>query len=85
MKAVRTSQQTLHKPSASLGFTMNFIALENFGGEVHKLGSLFGSAAVWVEQYLFGGRLPIKISDPTPDHATLKPANRVRKIRYGQA
>ena len=54
----------------------------NFGGEVHKLGSLFGSAAVWVEQYLFGGRLPIKISDPTPDHATLKPANRVRKIRY---
>ncbi len=56
----------------------------NFGGEIHGLGSLFGSAAVWVEQALFRGRLPIKVSDPTPDHATLEDAHRCVPITYAK-
>ena len=54
----------------------------NFGGEVHKLGTLFGSAAVWGEQFVFRGRLGVNIGDPKPDHATLKPANRASRIDY---
>ncbi len=56
----------------------------NFGGEVHKLGTLVGSAAVWCEQVLFRGRLGIKVSDHTPDHATLKSANSAPRIDYAK-
>ena len=54
----------------------------NFGGLVHRLGTLIGSAAVWKEHWLLRGRLPINVSDPTPDHATMKPAGRMRAINY---
>ena len=54
----------------------------NFPGELHKLGTLFGSAAVWNEHFVFRGRLGFNVSDPTPDHATLKPANKSPRIDY---
>ena len=54
----------------------------NFAGEVHKLGTLLGSAAVWNEHFLFRGRLGLNVSDPTPDHATLKSARSAPRITY---
>ena len=54
----------------------------NAGPSIHKLGMLMGSAFTWVDQTVFGGRLPFTLSDPTPDHATLKPASSAKKPDY---
>jgi len=48
---------------------------------IHKFGTLMGSAFIWVDQ-LFRGRLPFALKDSTPDHATLKPASKSKKIDY---
>ena len=56
-------------------------AARNSQQAIHKFGTLPGSAYVWVDQ-LFGGRLPITLKDPTPDHATLKPAAKSKQIEY---
>ena len=49
---------------------------------MHKLGLLIGSAAIWIEQTIFRGKLPITLSDPKPDHAGMKLASKARKIDY---
>jgi electron-transferring-flavoprotein dehydrogenase len=54
----------------------------NAGPAMHKLGMLGGSAFTWVDQTIFGGRLPFTLSDPMPDHATLKPASSTKKPAY---
>lgn len=54
----------------------------NFSGFMHKFGFLFGSAMVWVDQTIFGGRLPFTLNDSVPDHATLKPASECKKPVY---
>jgi electron-transferring-flavoprotein dehydrogenase len=35
-----------------------------------------------MDQTLFRGRLPFTLKDPTPDHATLIPADKAKKIEY---
>ncbi len=54
----------------------------NFGGWVHRFGTLPGAACVWLEHNLFAGRLPLTLRDPVADHATLRPAASCRKIAY---
>ncbi|MEJ6591831.1 MAG: electron transfer flavoprotein-ubiquinone oxidoreductase [SAR86 cluster bacterium] len=54
----------------------------NTSSWLHKFGLFFGSALTWVDQYIFRGKMPITLSDPTPDYATLKPANKSEKIDY---
>ncbi len=54
----------------------------NTSSWLHKFGLFFGSALTWVDQYIFRGEMPITLSDPTPDYATLKPANKSEKIDY---
>lgn len=54
----------------------------NAGPAIHKLGPLLGSAFVWVDQTLFQGKLPFTLKDPVPDHDTLKPAAKSKKIDY---
>ena len=54
----------------------------NSGPAMHKFGMLGGSAFTWIDQTIFGGRLPFTLSDPLPDHATLKPASSVKKPAY---
>ncbi len=54
----------------------------NFSGFMHKFGSLVGAAFVWIDQTIFGGKLPFTVHDTTPDHATLKPAAQCKKIAY---
>ena len=54
----------------------------NFGPAIHKFGALFGGAFNWVDQNLFGGRIPVTLHDTTPDYATLKLAKDAPKISY---
>ncbi len=54
----------------------------NFVGAMHKLGTFIGAGFVWVEQNIFGGKLPINFRDDTPDHSCLKPADQSKKIDY---
>ncbi|TXS89044.1 electron transfer flavoprotein-ubiquinone oxidoreductase [Parahaliea maris] len=54
----------------------------NFSGFMHKLGTLMGSAMVWIDQNIFGGKLPFTLHDTVPDYATLKPAAQSKKPEY---
>ena len=48
----------------------------------HRLGLFMGAAAAWVDQYIFRGRLPFTLKDPTPDHARLKLVSKSKKPNY---
>ncbi len=54
----------------------------NFSGFMHKFGILIGSAMVWIDQTIFGGRLPFTLNDTKPDYAAMKPAADCKKIEY---
>ena len=54
----------------------------NFSGWMHSFPLMIGLAGVWLEQNIFGGRLPFTLRDKTPDHATMKPAAECAKIDY---
>lgn len=54
----------------------------NFSGFMHKFGFLIGSALVWLDQNIFGGRMPFTLKDEKPDHAALKPAADSKPINY---
>ena len=54
----------------------------NFSGWMHTFPMLIGSACVWIEQNIFGGRIPFTLRDTVPDHATMKPASECKKIDY---
>ena len=54
----------------------------NFSGFMHKFGTLIGSGMVWLDQNIFGGKLPFTLNDTTPDYATMKPAADCQKIAY---
>jgi electron-transferring-flavoprotein dehydrogenase len=53
----------------------------NVGPALHKFGVLGGSAYAFLDQ-LVGGNAPYTLSDPTPDHATLKLASETKPIVY---
>ncbi len=54
----------------------------NFGPLLHRFGGLVGAALAFIDQGIFQGKLPITLSDPTPDYATLKLAADMPKIDY---
>lgn len=54
----------------------------NFGAALHKFGLWLGGAYNYIEQNIFFGRLPIRLTDPVPDHQTLKPAADCKPISY---
>ncbi len=54
----------------------------NFAGFMHKFGFLIGSAMVWIDQNIFGGRMPFTLRDQKPDYDCLKPAAESKKIDY---
>lgn len=54
----------------------------NFGPAIHKFGTYIGGAYNWLDQNIFGGKIPLTIKDSTPDYATLKPANESPQISY---
>ncbi len=54
----------------------------NFSGFMHKFGFLLGAAMVWIDQNIFGGKLPFTLNDDKADYAVLKPAAQCKKIHY---
>ncbi len=54
----------------------------NFGAAIHKFGTWLGGAYNYIDQNIFGGKLPFKLADPVPDNETLKPAAESRQITY---
>ena len=54
----------------------------NFAGFMHKFGYLVGAGLVWLDQNIFGGRLPFTLRDSKPDYACLTEASQAKKISY---
>ncbi len=54
----------------------------NFSGFMHKFGYMIGAGMVWVDQNIFGGRLPFTLHDAKPDYACLEKADEAKKISY---
>lgn len=54
----------------------------NFAGFMHKFGYILGAGMVWLDQNIFGGRLPFTLHDKIPDYACLKPAAQSKRIDY---
>ncbi|MEQ8207787.1 MAG: electron transfer flavoprotein-ubiquinone oxidoreductase [Woeseia sp.] len=54
----------------------------NFSPALHKFGTFFGSAFVWLDQNIFRGRLPFTLHNREPDHASLQEAGDAEKIEY---
>ena len=54
----------------------------NFGPAIHKYGALLGGAFNYIDQNIFGGKIPFTLRDTTPDYAKLKLASESKKINY---
>ena len=54
----------------------------NFAPAQKKFGLFLGSAFIWLDQNLFGGRLPFTLHSPEPDHAGLQLAASAPRISY---
>lgn len=54
----------------------------NFGPAMHKFGTFLGGTFNFIDQNIFGGKLPLTLHDTLPDHAALKPASECPKIDY---
>ncbi|WPN96991.1 electron transfer flavoprotein-ubiquinone oxidoreductase [Pseudomonas sp. MUP55] len=57
-------------------------ASRNFGAAVHKYGAIIGGGFNWLDQNIFGGKIPFTLRDTTPDYACLKLAKDSKKINY---
>jgi len=57
----------------------------NFGGAVHKLGTMLGGAYNMVDQNWFGGKLPFKFKEWTPDYKATGKAENFKAIDYPKA
>ena len=54
----------------------------NFGVAIHKYGAIKGGAFNFIDQNIFGGKLPFTLHDTKPDYACLKLAADSKKIDY---
>ncbi|HSX90258.1 MAG TPA: electron transfer flavoprotein-ubiquinone oxidoreductase [Pseudomonas sp.] len=54
----------------------------NFGPALHKFGPLIGGGFNWLDQNIFGGKIPVTLHDTKPDYACLKTAAEAQKIDY---
>ncbi|UVL82425.1 electron transfer flavoprotein-ubiquinone oxidoreductase [Pseudomonas sp. B21-028] len=57
-------------------------ASRNFGAAIHKYGAIVGGGFNWLDQNIFGGKLPFTLHDNKPDYACLKLAADCKKIDY---
>ena len=54
----------------------------NFGAAIHKFGAIGGGAFNFIDQNIFGGKIPVTLHDDKPDYACLKKASEAPKIDY---
>ena len=57
-------------------------ASRNFGAAIHKFGPVLGGAFNFIDQNLFGGKIPFTLHDNKPDYACMKLASDSKKIDY---
>ncbi|WP_434574793.1 electron transfer flavoprotein-ubiquinone oxidoreductase [Pseudomonas sp. Z3-6] len=57
-------------------------ASRNFGAAIHKYGAIIGGGFNWLDQNIFGGKIPFTLHDNKPDYACLKLAADCKKIDY---
>ena len=57
-------------------------ASRNFGAAIHKWGAVKGGAFNFIDQNIFGGKIPFTLHDTKPDYACLKSAAESKKIDY---
>ena len=54
----------------------------NFGPAMHKFGPYLGGAFNFIDQNIFGGKLPITLRDNHEDYAQMRPASEFTPISY---
>ena len=54
----------------------------NFGPAMHKFGTLMGGAFNFVDQNIFGGKMPLTLTDNSEDYAQMKLASECSVIEY---
>jgi electron-transferring-flavoprotein dehydrogenase len=54
----------------------------NFGPAMHKFGAILGGAFNYVDQNIFGGKLPFTLHDNHEDYAQMQPASNFQPIDY---
>ena len=54
----------------------------NFGPALHKFGPFVGGAFNFVDQNIFGGKLPVTLRDTKVDYQQMKPASESKQIEY---
>ncbi|RVU32426.1 electron transfer flavoprotein-ubiquinone oxidoreductase [Neptunomonas marina] len=54
----------------------------NFGPAMHKFGPFLGGAFNFIDQNIFGGKLPITLRDNHEDYAQMRPASEFTPIAY---
>jgi electron-transferring-flavoprotein dehydrogenase len=54
----------------------------NFGPAQKKFGVFLGAAFAWVDQNIFGGRLPFTLTNSSADHADLQTLENAKPIDY---
>ena len=54
----------------------------NFGPAQKKFGVFLGAAFAWIDQNIFGGRMPFTLSNPSPDSAGLRTLEQSKPIDY---
>lgn len=57
----------------------------NFGPALHKYGPWIGGAFNYIDQNLFGGKLPLTLHDTRPDHEGMKSVDKSTPIQYPKA
>jgi len=55
---------------------------QNFGAAMHKFGAVGGGAYNYIDQNWFGGKLPLRLTDPIADCDALLPAAQCKVIDY---
>jgi len=54
----------------------------NYGPLLHKFGTMMGGGAIFLDQNIFGGKLPFTLHNTSKDHESLKPAAQCSPINY---
>jgi len=54
----------------------------NYGPLLHKFGTMMGGGAIFLDQNIFGGKLPFTLHNASKDHESLKPAAQCSPINY---
>ncbi|OUS28443.1 electron transfer flavoprotein-ubiquinone oxidoreductase [Gammaproteobacteria bacterium 45_16_T64] len=85
--ALTNNQQHTELTSYTEKFEQSWIYEElqfqrNFGPARHRFGDLIGGAISFLDTNILGGKLPITLNDPIPDHESLRIAERSKPITY---